>query len=326
MSSSGGKEKPREEDDSRPGSYSSSIGGVGGHQSRFRSVSDLRGGGDPFGSYASSQRSIYTSHMYEEPSSGPDIECVVSLNNRLDVTAISYIGDHAIVVLDKACIGHPFCDFVHIEDRDAFRNATFCALMIDGGDTGREDTPGAGRREYTTDEIVGLLGNETAAKSLAVVRLKDIKESFYRFRLTVRIDPRQPFLNGNNDLIVGLERVSPTAASSMVGTPGLNDCYSTRSPSVQSNYLNINLTSNSPRAQGDMVLPSFAVLSAGVAPPNLWGRSGPIEGGVQSAAIPPLPGMEGLKITPTVRYSDLESEGSPSSAGHSGFSGMSERR
>jgi hypothetical protein len=296
-------------------------------RTRWRSTEDLRfrrvgrargglgvrvdppaGGGSTFHPPPYSSRQGRTGDLQERK--GWDLEAVLGITNALILKDIvPFKGNDSTFgpkgsVLDKACLDSPILDFVHPEDRDAVRDAVFCALVTKGElervrererdqrDTMQLDSKAGILLEddeepclvqppklpypiHTEKEMIAYLSQEEQHRGTAVVRLKDVMGIYIPFSIVVRNDPAQSFLSGRNDLVLGLERCrkrgGTETSSSVVTTPrSVQEFFGSLPDSPVHPGFN-----QSPLNQTNLVLPSFSTLSAGLEDPRSWASIGP---------------------------------------------------
>jgi hypothetical protein len=243
-----------------------------------------------------------------------DFEAVLAVSNGLELTGIMPLNGNTALfgekgsVLDKACIGYPLLDFIHPDDRDLVRDAVFCALVTRGQlELARERErlellglspsnrdiilspksiqgsvslpPVLPISIHTERDMALYLSQDEQHRGIANVRVKELSGSFSTYLIVVRNDPKQHFMGGTNDLVIGLERLPKSLASastpSHISTPrSVHDILGGVSDSSS-------LPSGSP-ARSNMVLPSFSVLSAKIDEPHPWNVTG-------SQVPPPFP-------------------------------------
>ena len=246
-----------------------------------------------------------------------ELEAVLTISNGLILTGIipftgytAMFGDKG-TVLDKLCVNYPLLDFVHPDDRDQVRDAVFCALVTRGQlevarerererlrELGRE--PDASEIQLNPESIAGLdsappilpvpihseqdvvlyLSQAEQHRGMASARIKDTSGAFNAYRMVVRNDPKQSFMGGRNDLVIGLERQNKPMVTgstpSHISTPrSVHEILGAVSDSSS-------VPSASPAKSSMLVLPSFSELSAQVVEPHSWNVPG-------SQVPPPFP-------------------------------------
>ena len=245
-----------------------------------------------------------------------DLEAVVTIRNDLLLTGIIPFNGNTLTfgdrgtVLDKQCVNYPFLDFIHPDDRDKVRDAVFCALVtrgqlenarqrererlhastgqppedhdvvvdpstIEGVSASRPIMPIA---INTEEEMVTYLSQDEQHRGIAIVRLKDLSGEYSTYQIVARNDPKQWFMAGKNDLVIGLERVSkrPGSAStpSHISTPrSVHELIGSLAEASS-------IPSLSPT--GSKQLPSFSELASKVHDPYPWNAPG-------SQVPPPFP-------------------------------------
>jgi hypothetical protein len=246
-----------------------------------------------------------------------ELEAVLTISNGLILTGIipftgytAMFGDKG-TVLDKLCINYPLLDFVHPDDRDQVRDAVFCALVTRGQlEVARErererlrelgHSPEATEIQLKTESMGGsesappvlpvpihseqdmvlYLSQAEQHRGIASARIKDTSGAFTAYRMVVRNDPKQSFMGGRNDLVIGLERQNKSVVTgstpSHISTPrSVHEILGAVSDTSS-------VPSASPAKSSKLVLPSFSELSAQVVEPYSWNVPG-------SQVPPPYP-------------------------------------
>lgn len=220
------------------------------------------------------------------------LDAVVILNSSLTLTNIIPLDDPANAfgdrgsVLDKACLTHPFLDFVHPDDREPIREAVYCAMLTRSTLPHHHPHPhrleGVSDRITTRAQMLSYLCEDFKPRGVAICRLKEIGGSYTRFRMIIRNDPTEVFRPGENSLLVGIQRMDTLAGSSARIPPPWSARSDTRSDSDKRDSVRdspsdwgSSLTSStglpavleeSPGSKP--TLPSFSVLAAGIHVPH----------------------------------------------------------
>lgn len=123
--------------------------------------------------------------------------------------------------------------------------------------------------------MTAYLSQDEQHRGIAVVRLKTVTGNYPPYQLVVRNDPKQWFMGGKNDLVIGLERAS--ARNGSVSTPS----QSSTPYSAQESAGSSSIPSLSPSATAG--LPSFSEFAARVQDPYNFASG--------SLVPPPMPSL-----------------------------------